>query len=503
MKQCLLLFLCAGRLHGQYMAGGKIVTQRDFTDSPEEHDNFVTFLQTARHPTYLLVDLIEEDFRHETVPHLHGSRRTALLQRKVEQYYRNTPFHQATLLQRQPSGRRDDAMLFSALTNPALLTPWLDIMLSQKIPLVGIYSIPQISAALAGHRPANHLLLISWERLVGLRQSYFNEQRLQFSRLTPVHADLTFPAAVANELAHTYQYLKSLSLLPSGHTLEVRILCHADDRAALDAGALPDETDLRYNFADLNETARQLKIDYAFTDSDASQLFLHQLATKPPKANYAGAAHRHYHKLWQLRRMLYLNGSALLLGSLAWAAVNVWQGNANTKEAMVLNTRTHPILDELQVIARTFPSAPAPASDVKAAVTVMHQFAQASAAPTDILRPLSVTLDRYPQIELDELSWRTNGAKPDSARSNNEVSRLIIALKGHLAGYANDYRAALNCLERFQRDLAAQGYQVIVLEQPLDLRPGGSIADPGEARTDAFGFSLKLLRNLITEGNAA
>jgi len=38
----------------------------------------------------LLVDLIEEDFRQEAVPHLLGSKRTALLQRKLEQFYRGT-----------------------------------------------------------------------------------------------------------------------------------------------------------------------------------------------------------------------------------------------------------------------------------------------------------------------------------------------------------------------------------------------------------------------------
>jgi hypothetical protein len=96
MKHSLLLFLSANRLHAQLMTGGKIELQQDFTDTTNGLEEFASFLQTATCPAYLLTDLIEEDFRHEIVPHLTGGNRTALLKRKFDQFYRGTPFHQAT-----------------------------------------------------------------------------------------------------------------------------------------------------------------------------------------------------------------------------------------------------------------------------------------------------------------------------------------------------------------------------------------------------------------------
>src|SRR3989339_344941 len=102
----LLLFLSADHLHAQIMERGKIITQHEFTDSSEGQENFAEFLKTAKHPTYLLVDLIEEDFRQETVPHLFGRSRHALLERKFDQFYRGTPFQQATLLQRDRKSTR-------------------------------------------------------------------------------------------------------------------------------------------------------------------------------------------------------------------------------------------------------------------------------------------------------------------------------------------------------------------------------------------------------------
>lgn len=489
----LLLFLSTNHLHAQLMAGGKITTQRKFTDSPEGQENFAAFLQEVKHPTYLLVDLIEEDFRQETIPHLRGGNRTALLQRKFEQFYRGTPFTQATLLQRQKTGRRDDDMLFSALTNPALIKPWLDIILAQQTPLAGIYSIPQISAPLVKNHPSNYLLLISWEKSAGLRQTYFSNHRLQISRLTPVNADLTFQQVVVKELARTYQYLKSLSLLPSGQTLDVRLLGHSHDLIELQL-ELPRSADMRYDFVDLADLAKQHNLDYKFTDSDASQIFLHQLATHPPQTHYASVAHTHYFTLRQLKHALNLASATLLLGMLFWGAANLWQGSNDAAEAASLKTQAQHALHEVQKITLTFPDTYAPATDMKAGVSGMRKLDQYSAAPGGILHPLSAILERHPRIELDDLTWRMDAAEPVAPNTLGDTPAQVIIIKGRMTDFANDYRAALNYLENFQRDLAAKGYQLEVLAKPLDVSPSGSIADQREASANTLGFSLKLSR---------
>ena len=493
MKRALLLFLSADRLHAQLMARGKIVEQREFHDSPDGQENFATFLREAKHPTYLLVDLVEEDFRHETVPHLFGRSRRALLERKFDQFYRGTIFHQATLLQRQKTGRRDDDMLFSALTNPSLIKPWLDIMLAQQTPLAGIYSVPQISAPLVKDHPSNHLLLVSWEKSAGLRQTYFSGHLLQISRLTHGSADLTFQEAVVKELARTYQYLKSLSLLPSGQTLDVRLLGHSHDLIELQM-ELPRSADMRYDFVDLTDLARQHNIDYRFTDSDATQIFLHQLAAHPSKTHYANADHTRYCTLWQIKRALNLASVTLLFGMLLWGAANLWQGSSDTGDTVSLKTLAQSTLNEAQKITRAFPNTYAPAADMKAAVTAARKLAQHDSAPGDVLYPVSESLERYPQIDLDDLAWRMDATEPVAPNTLTDVPARVITFKGHMRGFANNYRAALNYLERFQQDLTTQGYQVKVLSKPFDVSPSGSITDQREVSGHALDFSLKLSR---------
>jgi hypothetical protein len=493
MGQSLILFLSANRLHAQHMEGSKILLQQDFTDTQDGRENFASFLQQVNCPTYLLTDLIEEDFRHEIVPHLTGSSRTALIKRKFDQFYRGTTFHQATVLQRQKTGRRDDSILFSALTNPSLITPWLNILLSQQTPLAGIYSVPQISPPLIKNHPSDYLLLISWERFSGLRQTYFSEHHLQISRLTPVHADMTFHDAVVNELARTFKYLKSLSLLPSGQTLDVVILCHANDRNELQS-KLPEDPDVHYDFADIEKVGRQFKINYRFTDSDASQIFLYQLATHPPKTHYANATHTHYFALWKLRRFLNLASRVLIIGMIMWGAGTFWQSRSNATDAASLKDQAQLTLDEAQKIIRSFPSTYAPAADMKAGVTIKHKLDQFAPQPQDILAPISAALGRFTQIEIDDLSWKMDAAEPVESNTLADVPALSITIKGRLANFASDYRAALNYLERFQQDLTTQGYKVKVLTKPLDVSPSGNITDQRDARKSTLDFSLKISR---------
>lgn len=492
MKNSLLLFLSADRLHAQLMSKSKMALHLDFSCDTAGHMKFSEFLQTVYCPTYLLVDLIEEDFRHEIVPHLTGKNRAAMYQRKFDQFYRGTTFHQATLLQRMKTGRRDDDVLFSALTNPTLLTPWLNIILAQKTPLAGIFSVPQISAPLVKDHPSSHLLLISWEKNSGLRQTYFSEHRLQISRLTPIHGENNFNSAVVKELARTYQYLKSLSLLPAGQMLDVRIICHANDREEL-LKNLPNNTDMRYDFADIVEVGRQLKIAHSFTDSDASQIFMHQLLARRPKTHYANAEHTRYFILWQLRLALNWSAGILLLVSTLWAVAAIWQDSNSDTEAETLRIQVQRTMQEVELIEQSLPAHTVAPADMRSAVEVMRRLDAYQPAPLTFLQPLSAALDQFEQIHLLQLDWKRSTEEPVAENTLADVPAQVITVAGNLKGFEGSYRSALDYLEHFQHELGRRGYQVTVLTQPLDVSPSGSLATQRNERDNTLGFSLKLV----------
>ncbi|MFM2408147.1 MAG: hypothetical protein RL358_889 [Pseudomonadota bacterium] len=493
MNNCLLLLLSANHLHAQHMVSGEIASQHEFTDTADDRANFSDFLKTLNCPSYLLADLIEEDFRLETIPYLTGQNHTALLQRKFDQFYRGTSFHQATLLQRHNDGRRDADMLFSALTNPALLNPWLDALWHAKTPLAGIYSVPQVSTPLIKDHPSKHLLLITWNKFSGLRETYFKEHQLQISRLTPINHELHFQEVVETELTRTYQYLKSLSLLPAGQMLDVSIVGHSDDLTGLQ-NKLPRSNDMRYEFVDIANLASQLNVDAHLVDSDASQLFLRQLAIARPTSQYGKPEHTHFYSLWQLRRTFFWGSVSLLTASLLWAAQTMtWQNTPDERAVVMLQQQTSQVQNQAALVQQALPQSEVTPADLRTAILTLQQLQQGHQPAQQFLIPLSDVVTRYPNITLDELSWQTKNIEVSSANSPANHVAQVLTLKGHLDNFAGNYRTALDYLEKFQQALITQGYQTTITAKPLDVSPSSHLSDQNNIEPAGLHFTLNLV----------
>ena len=489
MSRKILFFLSSDSFHAHVWKNGALSTPYYFTNSVEGLERFSDFLQIHRDPAYLLVDLIEEDFRQETVPHLTGANRQALIQRKFEQYYRSTPFRLASLQQRQSEGRRDDELLFSALTNPARISAWLELLLLHNTPIVGIYSVPHASVPLIKDIDSDHLLLLSWEKNAGLRQSYFLDKRLRFSRLTPINPNSTFAEAIATESARTHQYLQSLSLTPQGELLNVHIICHANDRAQLDA-QLASNHQMQFAYLDLQQLGKHLKSKTTYSDSDATPLFLHLLATQPPRASYAASLQTRFYQLWQTNRGLFGLAAATALTCLVWGTLSFLEGSGINEEIDSIKDQTSRIQRDAQKITQNFPvstDSTASASDMKTAVTLFRNLQLYSVPPQQILKGLTETLNNFPRIRTSKLAWQTGAAAENGPEQ-------VITFSGELADFGNDYRSALNYLERFQLMLTRAGYTVTPIKLPMDFSTKGSIsASISDNSTKPSDFSLKII----------
>jgi hypothetical protein len=484
-----LLFLSADSFHASIWQGGKLGAPQYFSNDANGREYFSTFLQQHHNPAYLLVDVIEEDFRLETVPHLSGSAKRNLLARKFEQFYRSTPFRQALTLRRQEEGRRDDEMLFSALTNPQRISPWLDTLLANRIPLVGIFSLPNISTPLLKGIASDHVLLLSWERNAGLRQTYFNNKSLHFSRLIPISGNSSFSTSVADETPRTQQYLKSLSLPPPGETLDVYIICHADDRRSLQT-RLEGSSGLRYTYLDIQELGSRFKSKSIYTDSDATPLLLHLLASKPPGSHYANAEHTHFYSLWQLRRILYGLAALTIAVSAIWGGLAFWQGREYVSNADPLEMQTEHLKNQTQQFQRSFANTTVPAADMKTAVLLTRKLNAYTPPAEEILKGLTLVLDKFTQVKVDKLAWQISAA--DAAPSAYPAQ--VILFDGSLADFGNDYRRALGYIERFQQALTQQGYTVVAQKLPLDITSKGSISgDIRKNDNSPVQFTLKII----------
>jgi len=76
-------------------------------------------LETA--PLAVLVDVVEEEFRQDTIPHVGGADRRSVLGRKYARLFRGTPYHHA-LMQGRESGERRSVRMDGAVPRSAATT---------------------------------------------------------------------------------------------------------------------------------------------------------------------------------------------------------------------------------------------------------------------------------------------------------------------------------------------------------------------------------------------
>lgn len=497
----LLLFLGAEWLSAHPWRQGMLQGGQTFANNVTGREAFAEMLHQYPHTTcYLLTDLVEEDFRFESIPHVRGKDHDDIVGRKFEQFYRTTPLHHAEVQYREQEGRRDDVMLLSALTNPVLVIPWLELMLEREIPVAGVYSVPLISRQLASHIPSSHLLLLSWQKQSGLRETYYRDGKVSFSRLTPLVDATDIIGRLETELNRTYKYLNSLSLLPTDKPLDICIICGSDDGQKL-RKVLKNSDGVHFLFEDIREVAN--RIGFAGfggvpQDSDATPLLLYLLGHKLPSNQYANAEHTHFYDLWKVRHWLKITAAAVASGCVAWSGFSAWQALGLNRDAAAVGVQKEALTAQYRSIATAFPPFPVPVDRMKAAVSSVQKLAasaysphalHAPHAPQPFLAGISQQLAAFPMIQVNSLSWR-NAPGADATTTDQEI-----ILGGEIL-YSQSIRDTLDFIHQFKQALNQAGFVATPMTMPLDIGSGASLAgdldDTGAAKSRNTAFVMKV-----------
>jgi hypothetical protein len=275
-------------LTAQCWQSGRVKVEAEFSNEPAGIEALSSYLKKHRSSIfYLLADTAEEGFQLEDLPYVQGGDRNALLKRRLGQYFYNTPLSLSVSLGRAKDGRRDEKILFAALTRAETFTPWLDALREAEAILAGVYSVPLVLAQ-CGPQLLNTddpVLLLTLSR-GGVRQTFFDKKRLHFSRLSQLATRSIdeIGRVCANDSAKIFQYLVAQRQLPRGSALRTVILAEASQIPALQ-GYCQSGQEIQFEYADLGAEARKLKLKDLPGDSNAEKLLIHCLASKPPSTS--------------------------------------------------------------------------------------------------------------------------------------------------------------------------------------------------------------------------
>jgi hypothetical protein len=257
-------------------AKGKTLTEvQQFQISRNGETEFANYLsRDPKTPIHWLVDTTSEEYHATLVPHVLGLDRRNLIAQRKKRLFEGTPYTYGVVQGRgAQEQRKNDRALFTALTNSDFLQPWLNLIIAHKVPLLGIYSLPLKSEHLLKYLPkAPYTLLVAQapqinsHSLAGLRQSFFINQKLQYSRLISLNTlnPQEYAEHVLKQITLIQRHLESEQMLPQTELPEPLSVVILTDTPLLSGfNTLPnyDTTALNLHVLDSRELAHKIGLN--------------------------------------------------------------------------------------------------------------------------------------------------------------------------------------------------------------------------------------------------
>ena len=504
----------------------RLIDCREFPPDGSGHASFKEYLATTPDvPAYVMVDAVEEDYRFETLPHAYGSDREQMSSRKLRQHYRNTPYMSAWRLGRDTTKRRDDRYLFSALTNPELVTEWLQAIVARGLPVAGVYLLPLVSAALPeklGVQSPN--LLIVAQHSGGLRLTFFRDKQFRLSRLTRGEGGKAENRIryFAEEISNTRLYLHALRTLTLDEPLLVLLLDRTDELAEVARGITRESPSLDCTRLGRRDLAAKLGMNEALLDISPYVIYLHLLGQQAPQASLAPDNVTVGYRRYRARRSIYLAcGAAAAVGAL-WAGANLYQLFAVRSDTEIAARQTEQLARSYQEATRQFPAAPASAENLKKTVEIAQKLRETARTPEMMMGIVSRALERSPGIVLKQFGWKYGTTEVSTERIGDRAAaeapppgappapggpalfrRQSALVEAEVRPFRGDYRAAIAAINDFAGRIGKEPAvaEVRVVKLPLNVNPslpisGNTLDSPDQSAIADFKVLLVLKPNL-------
>ena len=425
-------------------------------------------VRNPRRPIHLLVDVVEENLHRETVPHVVGGARRKMLATRAARLFRGTPYIAVRREGREPAGRRDDRVLFSAIVRPETLQPWLDLLHECGAPVAGVHSLPIVSARLWPYLdadPTGRVLLATESGPRDLRQTVLEGERVVLSRLAPLPAGDPAQRAgrIVAEIEKTRNHLDRLHR--AGEPLRIRLVGSPGLRAAL--RELEGPGGLSEGFVDRASFAHRLGVPQRRSvgesagggngNGDCDSLFAWLVSSRPPVNHYAPTTVLALHRSKRAARALVAAGAAAFVAGSVWSGA-AWHRSLDLAAAAEARGREAGAYDA-RYLAERRPESAVALHDLRLAVEKARELDTGRLRVLPIFRAVSGALSGFPTLQLESFEWfeiSEHGDWPHAQPAGVPRERLrIVLLRGRIEPFNGHYRRAAEEVFRFSEALEA------------------------------------------------
>jgi hypothetical protein len=519
-----VLFLSTYKVAVYHWHKGEFSSSYLFDVNEDGRHNLERYLrETPNIPMHMLVDVYDEEYKRDSIPHVFGTDRNALLKRKIDRVFHDTTYVYTEIQGREERGRRDDRLFLSALTNSELIIPWIKLLDKYKVPLAGINSLPLFTQSLIGSftEPSDQILVVSLQSISGLRQTFFYKNEFRISRLVqmPRFGTASYTTHINEEVKKILRYLNSLRLTTVDAALDIYFLLAGELLEELKK-LFTDSPMVRYHFLDLNDLTEKSGLQRRISTPFGDQYFVHEFLKKPSPNRYATARDMRYFSMRRVRHMMMAASMLLTLGAAIWGGINAMQGLTLKQNSLAAEQKTRFYNQRYDIARSRLPQTPVEPGELRAAVEIIDTLEKYKTTPFETIRVVSRVLDRFPSIWLDDVEWTTttNPGQPtgssgaaggmqtlpaagtDAAGARYPLYHVAV-FQGHLENFDGNYREALSTISEFAEDLRMQQtvYDTRILDLPIDVSSAVNIQGNTRSVAGQAGFSIRLVLGV---GNA-
>jgi len=506
------LFVSADKVSVYHWVKGELGSSYLFDIDAAGRENFERYLSESDNtPMTILVDIIEEEFRQDTIPHVFGADRQSLIDRKKSRLFRDADYIYVQNQGREEEGRRDDRILFLALTNQEIIKPWIELLEKFKVPLKGILSIPLLLQSYIKTLPdvSDHALIVTMQSISGLRQTFFHKKELKISRLSklPRYGTQAYAPRIESEVEKIQRYLNSLRLVPSDTSLDVYIFA---DKSTLDELenkkiSLPM---LKRHYYDVNKLIESNQEGVSQVIPFSDQLLLNHLLKSQVKNCYASSYEMRYSKTRNTRYAMNFASAALLFFALLYSGINFMGGMTYKQESEAAKSKAEFYQVRYDLAREGLPKIPVEPTQIKVAVDAAATLAEYKSTPYEMLSLIGKGLEQYPRIKLDNFDWSASvdpnkgmavieNNSPVVLDVDNKFAEVkyyqISNLDAHIEPFDGNYREAIAMVNDFAETLRSFDamYSVSIEAFPLDISSNATLQGNNKSISKDALFTLR------------
>jgi len=482
-----------------------------FADNDTGLREFDAYLaESSDRTSFIVIDVIEEEFAPDTIPKLGIRDRGALMRRRMQRKFPRTAYRLPLYQGPRKKGTDEAVVVHSAITNHELLDPWLQMILGHEIPLTGIYSVPLMAPQLLNHlhKAAGPVMLLTQHQELKLRQVFMQDGHVMSARLSqsPAISDDQYPQFVLTEIGRSRRYLERTRLLNSMQQLDVYIVAHATLAERILSEAKSDSP-LKIHFIKPEVAAKRVGLRTSVQPDRLEALYLAMSCRRRPRRSYAVSGETRF---WQMRRMRH----AIIGAAVSTAAVCSVLSGLYLSDGWLLQKRSTNIEQQLIQLTETFRRENEEFDPIKADSHEMQlavdtgDFILSNRLPVPwVMQQIGFVMGDYRDIQILNLDWSAESAVAEAPVRQQRgeqplpvpvpaITAINANLTADITPFDGNMRRAFARIDALVSDLQTRTAfsNVAVIEYPLDARPQSSLSGEiaGSGNTETARFQLRL-----------